>query len=112
MKCRLDLTRSREGASPCVLQWTANVQSRGPSITMRPPIPTALLDQHRTLTRRYFLRLAAAGVAGAAAMACAAAPDGQSDAAMQAAQRLDYLTRDADFGTVERGDPLPYALPE
>lgn len=26
--------------------------------------------------------------------------------------RLEYLTRDGDFGTVERGSPLPYTLPE
>jgi DMSO/TMAO reductase YedYZ molybdopterin-dependent catalytic subunit len=26
--------------------------------------------------------------------------------------RIEYLTRDADFGTVERGNPLPYTLPE
>ena len=68
--------------------------------------------QHVELTRRYFLGL---GVASLGALAFggrssqAAAPD---DALAAAIAELKYLTGSEKFGTVERGNPLPYTHPE
>ncbi len=69
-------------------------------------------EEHVRLTRRYFLQIAGAGLAATATGSAAAQGHGTHDAMAQAVSRLEYLTRDVDFGTVERGDPLPYTLPE
>src|SRR5438034_1200392 len=68
----------------------------------------SLQSEHLLLTRRYFLGLAAAG------LSVSALADAQLRvdlAAPQGATR-EYLTKQADFGTVERGNPPPYQLPE
>ncbi|MGE0609782.1 MAG: molybdopterin-dependent oxidoreductase [Pirellulales bacterium] len=71
--------------------------------------------EHLELTRRYFLGLAAASAAGAwlghacsGAIAEEAADSGALDDAIA---RLGYFTPPDDFGTVERGKPLPYTHP-
>jgi len=69
-----------------------------------------IADEHILLTRRYLLRVAAAGLAATSARPSQAQLHIDLPAQIQA--RLEYLTRDAEFGTVERGDPLPYTLPD
>lgn len=69
--------------------------------------------EHHHLTRRYFLRL---GAAGAAAFTlternCWAEP--RSAAVEKAIAGLEsYFTKQEDFRDVSRGKPLPYSLPE
>jgi hypothetical protein len=71
---------------------------------------STLVEEHLALTRRYFLWLAGVGAAAYASLP----GDAQLrvDVPARANTSLEYLTRPADFGTVERGDPLPYTLPE
>jgi len=65
------------------------------------------------LTRRQILRLGCASAAGLYAANPAWASDGpNTDALDRAIARLEYLTPIENFGTVERGNPLPYTLPE
>ena len=71
----------------------------------------ALIDEHDELTRRYFVRLGATGLAlsGLSQLARSAEPRSPELAALL--DSLEYLTRPEEFGTVERGNPLPYKLP-
>lgn len=70
-----------------------------------------LLHEHNRLTRRYFVRLGA-GAAAAGVLARSGQAANQRSAELDALlKQLEYLTRQEDFGTVERGDPLPYTLP-
>jgi DMSO/TMAO reductase YedYZ molybdopterin-dependent catalytic subunit len=72
-----------------------------------------LLGEHRALTRRYFLRIGgAAAVAGLSASRSWADDVEPNDALAAAIARLEYFTPPDDFGTVERGNPLPYTHPE
>ncbi len=66
--------------------------------------------QHILLTRRYFLQLAGTGMA----ISVPAFTEAQLrvDPPAPPGARPDYLTKQADFGTVERGSPPPYKLPE
>ena len=73
------------------------------------------LVEHRELSRRYFLGLGAAGGA-ALSLSPLLALSAEENAAdspelAEAIKRLTYLTPPNDFGTVERGNPLPYTLP-
>lgn len=74
-----------------------------------------LLAEHREVTRRYFLGLGAAGVAGLGLRPLGArATEGDGDVPpllAEAIAKLSYLTPPEEFGTVERGNPLPYTLP-
>jgi DMSO/TMAO reductase YedYZ molybdopterin-dependent catalytic subunit len=67
-------------------------------------------EEHVALTRRYFLQIAGTGLAAASPLLGEAQL--RVDLPTQASAKLEYLTRDGDFGTVERGNPLPYTLPE
>src|SRR5258708_25367844 len=67
----------------------------------------SLAEEHVTLTRRYFLGLGAAGVAGLSLPMSTANADDLSPLVA----KFEYLTKEADFGNVERGNPLPYTLP-
>jgi hypothetical protein len=68
-----------------------------------------IAEEHLLLTRRYFLQLAGTGLAAASPLLASA----QLRVEMPNVNaKLEYLTRDKDFGTVERGSPLPYTLPE
>ena len=70
----------------------------------------SLLAEHQALTRRYFLQLGAIGAA--AGLTAAQGRAAERDPQLQAlVDQLQYLTPQPDFGTVERGDPLPYTLP-
>ena len=65
--------------------------------------------QHLEVTRRYFLQLGVAGVSALKVQSVWA----ESDQTIldEAAADMGYFTPQAEFGTVERGDPLPYTLP-
>ena len=71
-----------------------------------------LLREHLTLSRRYFLKagvgLGTAGLAGLNTLKLLASGTLSDEAFAKALSELSYLTNPEDFGTVERGDPLPY----
>ena len=62
------------------------------------------------LTRRHFLQIAGTGLAVSSPLLAGAQLNVDLPAHNHAIQ--EYLTKDGDFGTVERGNPLPYKLPE
>jgi len=69
-----------------------------------------LLEEHRDVTRRYFLQLGAAGIAG---LGCAPlwAQGAESDRLLaDAVAELEYLTPEAEFAGGGRGNPPPYKL--
>jgi len=90
----------------------------------------AFLDEHRRLTRRYFLSIGVGSLAAAAISpntgvswepppspelpAADAQPAAETDEVELGAgiTLASYLTRDAKFYDVSRGDPLPHSLPE
>jgi DMSO/TMAO reductase YedYZ molybdopterin-dependent catalytic subunit len=63
-----------------------------------------LMREHAVLTRRYFLSVLGASAAFALSRRADARPESLTP-------KLEYLTGQEMFGTVERGDPLPYMLP-
>lgn len=64
------------------------------------------------LTRRHFLRVGAAAAAALPLLQGAARGDLASDPTLAPLiTELTYLTPDAEFGTVERGKPIPSTLP-
>ncbi|MHC4179594.1 MAG: molybdopterin-dependent oxidoreductase [Planctomycetota bacterium] len=72
--------------------------------------PSRLLEEHRDVTRRYFLQLGAAGIAG---LGCAPlwAQDAEGDRLLaEAIAQLEYLTPEAKFAGGGRGNPPPYKL--
>jgi len=72
--------------------------------------PYRFLEEHRAVTRRWFLQLGAAGMAG---LTCAPlwAGDAQSDRLLaEAVAQLEYLTPEAKFAGGGRGNPPPYEL--
>ena len=78
----------------------------------------SFFDEHGEVSRRFFLQAGAmTGFAGGASLtpmieATAADSDEARPAALQAlVDQLEYLTLPEKFGTVERGNPLPYKLP-
>jgi DMSO/TMAO reductase YedYZ molybdopterin-dependent catalytic subunit len=85
-----------------------------------------LANEHRELTRRYFLRLGSAGMAGWSLLRYAVADEPRGTRAddaragnaspqrllEQAIAKIEYLTPAADFGNVGRGDPVPSELPD
>ena len=78
----------------------------------------SFLEEHHDVSRRYFLDLGLrsatgglfAGAVGGGNAARAADPDPQTSLA-SLVDKLEYLTHPEKFGTVERGNPLPYKLP-
>lgn len=73
--------------------------------------PTESAAEHLQITRRYFLRLAAAGVAGAAGLSASPVFANEKKAAKRFASEISYLTPSDKFHNVERHKPLPYKLP-
>ncbi len=76
-----------------------------------------LVEAHRELTRRYFLRLGSAGIAAWSTLRLSFAADPPADLSAQqkldqAIAKIEYLTPSADFGNVGRGDPVPSELPD
>jgi DMSO/TMAO reductase YedYZ molybdopterin-dependent catalytic subunit len=88
-------------------------------------IPQLLAREHRDLTRRYFLRLGSAGLAGLSLLRVVFADEPTRTAAdegkpaglspqqvlEQAIAKIQYLTPADDFVNVGRGDPVPSELP-
>ena len=69
-----------------------------------------LLEEHRDVTRRYFLQLGAAGMAGLA-VSPLWAQDAEGDRLLaEAIAQLEYLTPEAKFAGGGRGNPPPYKL--
>ncbi|MHC4463915.1 MAG: molybdopterin-dependent oxidoreductase [Planctomycetota bacterium] len=72
-----------------------------------------LAEEHTYLTRRYFLKLGAAGI-GAITVSrlWAQEEEGQTHPLLtEAISKLEYLTREENFATYGRGDPPPHKLP-
>ena len=72
-----------------------------------------LAQEHRDLTRRYFLQLGAAGIAGVSISSLRAGEsETESNALLaEAVSKLEYLTREENFTNAGRGDPPPHTLP-
>jgi len=73
--------------------------------------PQRLARQHLELTRRWFLQLGAAGVAGLSAAPLWAEQDGSEAALAAAIAKLQYLTPPESFRLAGRGNPPPHKLP-
>ena len=74
------------------------------------PLTSELHRQHLEVTRRYFMQLGAAGITAMSALPLRA-KDSDEAILADATGDLEYLTHHNEFGTVERGKPLPYKLP-
>ncbi|MEC8987867.1 MAG: hypothetical protein VYB66_01375, partial [Verrucomicrobiota bacterium] len=61
------------------------------------------------MTRRYFLQLGAVGFTALKPLHAWA--DSDQSLIDEATADLEYFTPQDDFGTIERGDPVPYQLP-
>ncbi|MEK7993391.1 MAG: hypothetical protein AAB403_06255, partial [Planctomycetota bacterium] len=72
-----------------------------------------LAEEHTDVTRRYFLRLGATGVAGLGiSRLWAQEQGGDADSLLaEAIARLEYLTREENFQNAGRGKPAPHTLP-
>ena len=73
--------------------------------------PQRLARQHLELTRRWFLQLGAAGVAGLSAAPLWAQQDGSEAVLAEAIAKLQYLTPPENFRLAGRGNPPPHKLP-
>ncbi len=69
----------------------------------------AVSEEHLLLSRRYFLQAAGTSLAMSPLIANAQL---RVDLSAQAHAAPEYLTKQDAFGTVERGNPPPYQLPE
>lgn len=69
-----------------------------------------LLGEHREVTRRYFMKLGAAGVAGMGLAPLWAAGAESDPLLAEAIAQLEYLTPEAKFAGGGRGNPPPYKL--
>jgi hypothetical protein len=76
------------------------------------PDDQSFLAEHYAVSRRFFLKLGAAGLAAWQFSPLAAASD-ESGKALLAGElgKLEYLTKWDDFRLIERGEPLPYTHP-
>ena len=72
-----------------------------------------LAIEHTDVTRRYFLRLGAAGVAGLGISRLWGQEQGGDAGSLlaEAISRLEYLTREENFQNAGRGKPSPHELP-
>lgn len=68
------------------------------------------LEEHRDVTRRYFLGLGAAGVAGLACGPLWSQETNGDRLLAEAVARLEYLTPEEKFAGGGRGNPPPYKL--
>lgn len=73
--------------------------------------PRRLAEQHATLTRRYFLQAAAAGVVGLSAAPAWASANEADSALAKVIAKLEYLTSAEKFKFYGRGKPAPHTLP-
>lgn len=70
-----------------------------------------LAREYPGVTRRCFLQLGAAGVAGVRASRLGARDEDSERLLQEGDPKLEYLTREEDFLTYGRGDPPPHELP-
>ncbi len=70
-----------------------------------------LAKEHTSLTRRYFLKLGAAGLAAVNLSKLWAKDDQADNLLAEAVSKLEYLTRDENFINYGRGNPPPHELP-
>lgn len=72
-----------------------------------------LAKEHTDVTRRYFLQLGAAGVAGLSTSRLWAGEHGGKVPPLlaEAISKLEYLTREENFRNAGRGKPPPHTLP-
>ena len=71
------------------------------------------LDEHHDLTRRYFLRLGAAGAAAVGFWPLVARGESPTPELAAAIEKLEsYFTPPEKFRDVSRGKPLPHSLPD
>lgn len=71
------------------------------------------IAEHLNLTRRYFLRLGAAGAAAMHSLPVFAIESGRDPALQKKIARLEsWLTKQSGFGDVSRGNPKPHSLNE
>src|SRR5438477_3887431 len=71
------------------------------------------LLEHHQLTRRYFLRIGAAGAAALGFWPLAAGADPMAPELAKALEALEpYFTAQEKFRDVSRGKPLPHSLPD
>ncbi len=72
--------------------------------------PHRLLEEHREVTRRYFLQLGAAGLAGVG-LAPLWARSAETDQRLaEAIKQLEYLTPEEKFAGGGRGNPPPFKM--
>ncbi|MCH7987852.1 MAG: hypothetical protein IID46_01740, partial [Planctomycetes bacterium] len=70
------------------------------------------LNEHATLTRRYFLRCGTAGLAALGSLPVLAENRKRNPQLQEALDDLEtWLTRQDDFQDVSRGNPKPHSLP-
>src|SRR5262249_25516727 len=77
--------------------------------------PDKFLDEHRRLTRRFFLDLSAGALASSIWPGTSRGEELSPECARacaEALKRLEYLTHPDKFGDVSRGNPVPHKLPE
>jgi DMSO/TMAO reductase YedYZ molybdopterin-dependent catalytic subunit len=72
--------------------------------------PARLLEEHRDVTRRYFLQLGAAGMAGLTASPLWGQFAETDQLLAKAVSQLEYLTPEANFAGGGRGNPPPFKL--
>jgi len=70
-----------------------------------------LAKEHIGFTRRYFLKLGAAGLAAVNLSRLWAGDNQADDLLAEAVSKLEYLTREENFINYGRGDPPPHKLP-
>ncbi len=72
-----------------------------------------LAKEHADVTRRYFLQLGAAGIAGLGISPLRAEQQGGDAESLlaEAISKLEYLTREENFQNAGRGKPPPHELP-
>ena len=72
---------------------------------------THITDDHQIATRRYFMTALAAASTSVFRPKNLSAQELTNPALRSLIKKLHYLTPSEQFGTVERGNPLPYKLP-
>ena len=72
---------------------------------------THITDDHHIATRRYFMAALAAASTSVFRPKNLSAQELTNPALRSLIKKLHYLTPSEQFGTVERGNPLPYKLP-
>ena len=73
----------------------------------------SFMQEHLAVTRRFFMQVAGGGVVLTAAGRSASGDELPTECAKACdafLKKMEYLTRQEDFGNVSRGNPRPYKL--